>query len=97
MKARAGNIMKEEEILNGLRFCHDRTFIGLYLYIQTIVLILKIYEKYLDYDILHIVPAKFYKYAKQIGLKRILPVYNLESIKVLDSFTGKYNTKCAFR
>lgn len=83
-ESQTGNIMKEEEILNGLRFARQNFYRPVFVHSNN-SFNFKNYEKYLDYDILHIVPAKFYKYAKQIGLKRILPVYNLESIKVLDS------------
>ena len=37
-------------------------------------------DKYLDYDILHILPSRFITKAIEAGLKNIVPVYNIESL-----------------
>lgn len=39
-------------------------------------------KEYEEYDIIHIVPAKFIKDAQNIGLRRIIPVYNPNDINI---------------
>lgn len=82
---RAWNVMGEEEILNGLKFARQNFFRPVFIHSNS-GFNFKNIKEYLNYDILHIVPAKFYKLTNEIGLKRVLPAYDLESIKKSDSF-----------
>lgn len=79
------NAMGKDEIINGLNFARQNFLRPIFVHSNNSFDFENI-EEYLNYDILHIVPAKFYKFAKETGLKRILPVYNLESINESDSF-----------
>ena len=84
-ESKTDNIMEEDEIISGLKFARQNFLRPVFVHSNN-SFDFKNIKEYLNYDILHIVPAKFCETAKEIGLKRILPVYDLESVKKSDSF-----------
>lgn len=71
--------MSEESVLDGLKYAHQNFFRPIFVHSKSSFDFVNDKE-YEAYDILHIVLAKFIRGAQKSGIRRILPVYDKESI-----------------
>ncbi len=71
--------MNTKAIINSLRYCRDNFFNPIIVHSAN-KFNFKNDNKYLAYNISHVLPARFIKEAIDIGLKNIVPVYSLETI-----------------
>ena len=71
--------MEDEVIFKGLDYAQENFMNPIFVHsINSNYLELK--KEYENYDILHIIPIKDFNLAKEHGLKRILPVYDMKNI-----------------
>ncbi len=69
--------MNTEELLNSLKYCRNNFFNPIIVH-NANKFDFKNDKKYTDYNMSHVLPAKFIKEAISIGLQDIVPVYDLE-------------------
>lgn len=77
-QSESDNEMSDNIILEGLNHSQDNFMIPIFVHGKS-GKTLKVKEEYIDYDILHIVPIKYYDLAQKQGFRRILPVYDMEN------------------
>ncbi len=77
------SFMSIDTILKGLKFAYHNFYNPVFVHSKSEFSFENI-KDYESYDILHIVPAKFLDKAVDCGLKRILPVYDLNSLSYKD-------------
>lgn len=73
--------MSKYTILKGLKYAHYNFYKPVFVH-SSISFDFENCKEYEAYDILHIIPVKFIKDAQNIGLRRIMPVYNLNDIEI---------------
>ncbi len=71
--------MSDNIIFEGLNYARENFMIPIFVHGES-GKTLKVKEEYVDYDILHIVPIKYYDLAQKQGFRRILPVYDMENV-----------------
>lgn len=71
--------MDTKIILEGLNYAQENFMTPIFVHGEN-GQTLKNREEYTAYDILHIIPIRYYDEAKKQGFKRILPVYDIEDI-----------------
>lgn len=77
--------MDESTIIKGLEFARQNFFTPIFVHSMNTFNFINS-DELQKYDVLHIVPAKFYSKALEIGLKRIIPVYDMEAAQKADTF-----------
>jgi len=73
------NIIETEGILRSLEYCRDNFFSPIMVHSNTKFDFVND-DRYINYNIIHIIPAKFINEAHKVELKNIVPVYDIESI-----------------
>ncbi len=71
--------MDEELVLSGLDYANKNFMNPIFVHSLNNQP-MKLSKEYDNYDILHIVPVKYFNVAKKNGYKRALPVYNIEDV-----------------
>ncbi len=78
-KDKGNGKMKDEIILKGLDYAQKNFMSPIFVHSANSKY-LELKKEYESYDILHIIPIKYFNLAKENGFKRILPVYDMKSV-----------------
>ncbi|CAK7086543.1 radical SAM peptide maturase, CXXX-repeat target family [Tissierella carlieri] len=73
------NEMSDSVILEGLNYAQENFMMPIFVHGKS-GKTLRTKEEYIGYDILHIVPIKYYNLAQKQEFRRILPVYDMENV-----------------